>query len=339
MPRAFVSGCSGPALLDDEKRFFADADPFGLILFRRNVESPEQLRRLTSEFREAVGWAAPVMVDQEGGRVQRLTAPHWRKWPSAARLARASATACDDTLIFDTARLMAEDLAEAGITVDCAPCLDLGLPGQSDVIGDRAYAGDPAAVARAGRAIVDGMLAGGILPVVKHIPGHGRALVDSHHHLPVVTATLDELGAADFAPFLALSDVPAAMTAHIVYTAIDPDWPATQSEIVIGEVIRGLIGFRGLLFSDDLSMNALVGSLGERADRALAAGCDVALHCNGVLAEMVQVAAAAPDLAGTSLSRADTALSLIGETDRLDRGPIVERLEAALRACDVATGI
>ncbi|HUG62949.1 MAG TPA: beta-N-acetylhexosaminidase [Methylomirabilota bacterium] len=336
MPRAFVTGCAGPVLGLDERRFLADADPFGLILFRRNVETPEQLRRLTGDFRDAVGRDAPVLVDQEGGRVQRMTAPAWRKYPSAARLARAAATTGDVSLIADAARLMAEDLRDVGISVDCMPCLDLAMPGQSDVIGDRAYGGDPGLVAAAGRAAMEGMLAGGVLPVVKHIPGHGRSTVDSHHHLPVVTASLEELEALDFAPFRALADAPAAMTAHLVYTAIDPDHPATQSPLVIEAVIRGLIGFHGLLFSDDVSMNALSGSIGERAGRSLAAGCDIALHCNGVLAEMVEVATTAPTLSGRSLERADAALSLIGPPDRLDAGSIVARLDAALQVGDTA---
>ncbi len=339
MPRAFVTGCAGHALTDGERRFLAESDPFGLILFRRNVESPEQVRRLADDFREAVGRDAPVLVDQEGGRVQRLTAPAWRRWPSAARLARAAEASGDGDLVRDVARAMAAELRAAGITVDCMPCLDLGLPGQSEVVGDRAYGGDPALVTRMGRAAMEGMLAGGVLPVIKHIPGHGRATVDSHLQLPVVTAAFDDLAALDFAPFLALSDAPAAMTAHVVYTSIDPDWPATQSGTVIGEVIRGMIGFSGLLFSDDVSMNALTGPVGERAARALAAGCDIALHCNGVMAEMEEVAAAAPVLGGAALARAEAALSLIGEGARLDPGPLVERLEAALATCDTAAGI
>jgi beta-N-acetylhexosaminidase len=219
------------------------------------------------------------------------------------------------------------------------PCLDLGYPGQSNVVGDRAYGSDPISVTRAGRSAIGGMLAGGVLAVMKHIPGHGRATVDSHAELPVVTASFEELCAFDFAPFVALNDAPAAMTAHVVYTAIDPDWPATQSAAVVGEIIRGVIGFRGLLFSDDLSMNALKGSLGERAERAVEAGCDVALHCNGVMAEMREVAATVPELAGPSLERATVALSQIGPADRFDAEAIVARLEAALSAHDVASGI
>jgi beta-N-acetylhexosaminidase len=339
MPRAFVTGLAGPILGDDERRFLAEADPFGVILFRRNVETPDQVARLTADIRAAAGRDLPVLVDQEGGRVQRLTAPHWRRYPSAQRLARACATCGDDDLVRDVARLMAEDLRAVGITVDCMPCLDLGLPGMTTAIGDRAYGGDVATVIRSGRAAMAGMLAGGVLPVIKHIPGHGRAAVDSHHDLPVVTATFDELSATDFVPFVALSDAPAAMTAHLVYTAIDPDWPATQSSAVVHGIIRGTIGFDGLLFSDDLSMNALVGPLGDRAARALAAGCDVALHCNGVMSEMLEVASAAPDLTADGARRAAAALSRIGGADTVDAEAVVVRLEAALAGYDVASGI
>ncbi|WP_181706918.1 beta-N-acetylhexosaminidase [Chthonobacter rhizosphaerae] len=328
MPRAFITGVSGPALTDAERRFIADADPWGLILFRRNVGAPDEVRRLTDDFRAAVGWAAPVLVDQEGGRVQRLTAPHWRKYPSARRLLEAASG--DLTLVRDAARAMAADLRAAGITVDCAPCLDLGLPGQSTVIGDRAFSGDPAVVTAAGRAAAVGFLAGGVLPVIKHMPGHGRALVDSHHHLPVVEAAYDDLAALDFAPFMALADLPAAMTAHIVYTAIDPDRPATQSPIVIDEIIRGVIGFDGLLLSDDVSMNALEGAVGLRAERSLTAGCDIALHCNGLMDEMEAVAAVAPVLAGPALERATRALSAIAEPDTVDLEAIHARLDRAL---------
>lgn len=339
MVRAFVTGLKGPELLDEERRFLSSAQPWGLILFRRNVESPEQLRRLTDGFRAAVGRDAPVLVDQEGGRVQRLTAPHWTKYPAAERLRAAAALAGDGTLVRDVARLMAQDLAAVGITVDCMPCLDLRLPGQTGAIGDRCYSGDPAEVAATGRAAAEGMLSGGVLPVVKHIPGHGRAKVDSHHLLPIVDEPLDVLEATDFAPFVALADLPAAMTAHLVYRAIDPDRPATQSPDVIGGVIRGLIGFDGLLFSDDLSMNALSGSLGTRAARSLEAGCDIALHCSGVMAEMEEVAAVAPELGGRALQRSEAALSRIVPAPRVDPAPILARLEAALAAVDAGTGI
>jgi len=337
--RAFVTGVRALDLDADERAFLRDADPWGLIVFRRNVDSPEQLRRLTGDFRAAVGRDAPVLVDQEGGRVQRLGPPNWRKYPSAARLAAAADLAADESLLFDVARLMAADLLDAGITVDCAPCLDLLMPGATIAIGDRCYSGDPFAVTRAGRQVANGLLAGGVLPVIKHLPGHGRAMVDSHHTLPRVPDPLDLLEATDFAPFVALADLPAAMTAHLVYDAIDPDRPATQSPRLIADIIRRLIGFDGLLFSDDLSMNALAGSLGERAAAAFAAGCDIGLHCNGVFAEMLQVAAAAPELSGQPLARAQTALAAPAKPDHIDAEAIVARLEAALVLSDRAAGV
>lgn len=339
MMRAFVTGIAGPVLGDAEAAFLREASPFGLILFRRNIVDPEQLRRLTSGFREAVGWNAPVLIDQEGGRVQRMTEPHWRKYPSAERLAAAAALTGDAMLIRDVSRVMADDLAAVGIDVDCAPCLDLRLPGATAAIGDRAFSGNPQRVAAAGRAFADGLLAGGVLPVIKHLPGHGRAVVDSHLELPVVDASLDDLAVSDFAPFVALADLPAAMTAHVVYRAVDPDRPATRSEVVIADILRGLIGFQGLLFSDDLSMKALSGTLGERAGLALAAGCDVALHCNGVMSEMEEVAAAVPELSGQSRLRADAALSLRTPTGTVDRTAVLDRLDRALAMHDAGASI
>ena len=339
MTRAFVTGLAGPVPTPDELAFFRRSEPFGLILFRRNVADRDQLKALTSAFRDAVGWTAPVLIDQEGGRVQRMTEPHWRRYPSAERLLAAAELCGDRTLVRDVAAVMAGDLAEVGIDVDCAPCLDLRLPGATTAIGDRAFSGDPRKVAAAGRAVADGLLAGGLLPVIKHLPGHGRAVVDSHHDLPVVTASLEELTVSDFVPFIALADLPAAMTAHLVYTAIDPERPATASPIVIGEILRGLIGFDGLLFSDDLSMNALKGGLGERAANALAAGCDIALHCNGLLPEMEEVAAAAPELTGKSRERADAALSRRGAPATLDRAAVLDRLDRALAAHDAGASI
>jgi beta-N-acetylhexosaminidase len=339
MTRAFVTGLSGTVLTDAERRFLAEAEPFGVILFRRNVEDPAQVLRLTDDVREAAGRDLPVLVDQEGGRVQRLSAPHWRAYPAAQRIARAAATTGDERLIEDAARLMAADLRAVGITIDCMPCLDLWMPGITLAIGDRAYGGDPKAVAAAGRAAARGLAAGGVLPVMKHIPGHGRATLDSHLALPIVTASFEELAATDFAPFVALADLPAAMTAHLVYTAIDPDWPATQSEVVIAEVIRGVIGFDGLLFSDDLSMQALTGPIEERARRCLAAGCDIALHCNGKIEEMEAVAAVAPRLDGRAARRAADALAHAGAPEPVEAEAIVARLESALASFDVALNI
>ena len=309
--RAFICGCAGTSLDEAELAFIGETRPWGLILFRRNVESPEQLRALTIAFRDAIGQPdAPVLVDQEGGRVQRLTAPHWRRYPAAARFAELYGS--DPALAVRMAKLggelLARDLSDCGITIDCAPVLDIPAEGSSNVIGDRAFGRDPDTVAALARAFAEGLMAGGVLPVMKHIPGHGRAEVDSHHDLPVVTAGRDELE-RDFAPFKRLVDLPMAMTAHIVYRELDPDHPATTSRIVIDAVIRREIGFDGLLLSDDLSMQALKGSLGERASAASAAGCDLLLHCNGVLDEARAVAAAAPVLRGRAAERAAAALA------------------------------
>ena len=314
---AAILGCEGLKLTETERAFFADARPWGFILFKRNVDSPDQVRALTESLREAVRRPdAPVLVDQEGGRVQRLGPPHWRRYPSGRAYGQLPAN--DPLLRREIARLggrlLAHDLAAVGISVDCAPVLDIPNPGAHDVIGDRAYAESPHAVATLGRALCEGLMAGGVLPVVKHIPGHGRAMADSHHELPVVDAAYDELDGRDFAPFRMLSDMPMAMTAHVVFTAIDPRRPATTSRRAIAQVIRGGIGFDGLLMSDDLSMRALSGDLRERARASLAAGCDVVLHCNGDMAEMEAVIAGAKPLAGHAARRARAALGRIART-------------------------
>jgi beta-N-acetylhexosaminidase len=303
VPRAIVLGCAGERLSAEERQLFTAADPFGFVLFRRNCANPDQLRALVAEMHDAVGRAdAPVLIDQEGGRVARLQPPHWRRYPAPARIG-----ALPDPLAAEAAslgaRLIADDLAALGITVDAVPVLDLPVSGADPVIGDRAYGTEPERVARLGGAVCESMLAGGVLPIVKHIPGHGRAQVDSHRDLPRVDATRETLIAGDFAPFRALSAMPWAMTAHIVYTAIDPDAPATFSPTVIDDVIRGHIGFDGVLISDDMSMGALKGSLGERTRRALDAGCDLALHCNGVLAEMEEVVEAAVTISAAAQVR------------------------------------
>lgn len=309
MPRAFVCGCVGLTLSAAERGFLRAADPFGVILFKRNIDSPAQVAALTGAIRTALGRAeAEILVDQEGGRVQRLGPPHWRAYPAAARFAATDLPIEQQAeLVWLSARLMASDLAALGISIDCLPVLDVPVKGANNVIGDRAYGRDPATVARLGRAAAEGVMAEGVLPIIKHIPGHGRALVDSHQALPVVDADLDDLIRADFAPFAANADLPAAMSAHVVYRALDPMMPATLSAKVIGEIVRTRIGFAGLLFSDDLSMQALSGSLGERAAAAFAAGIDIALHCNGDLKEAEEVAAAAPILQGRTLARVQAA--------------------------------
>jgi beta-N-acetylhexosaminidase len=311
-PKALILGCAGTTLSAEEAAFFRDLDPWGLILFRRNCADPEQIRRLVGDFRAAVGRAdAPVLVDQEGGRVQRLGPPHWPKYPPARVFARLANDPLHGRALARLAgRLMAHDLHAVGITVDCAPVLDVPVAGAHDVIGDRAFSTDAGEVAALGRAVAEGLIAGGVLPVIKHIPGHGRAGADSHAALPVVDASLEALQ-ADFLPFRTLTDMPLAMTAHVVYTAIDPRRPATTSRQVMQSVVRGAIGYDGLVMTDDLSMNALEGTLAERARRSYRAGCDVVLHCNGKIDEMRQVAAEARPLAGRAKQRAAAALGRI----------------------------
>jgi beta-N-acetylhexosaminidase len=292
--KAAIFGCAGTVLTADERAFFRDADPLGFILFARNIAAPEQTLRLTEDLRSCVARAeAPVLIDQEGGRVARLKPPHWRKAPPGRVLGELYAR--DPEAGLEAARLnsrlLATDVASVGCDVDCLPVLDIALPGAHSVIGDRAYAAQPETVAAIGRAAAEGLMAEGVTPVIKHIPGHGRAMVDSHHAAPTVTEPRDTLERTDFLPFKLLSDLPWAMTAHVVYEAVDPAAVLTVSARGVREVVRGHIGFDGLLLSDDLSMQALGGSLGERAAKVLAAGCDIALHCNGERAEMLEVAA------------------------------------------------
>ena len=292
--KAAIFGCAGPTLSADERAFFRDADPLGFILFARNIETPEQTRRLTDELRSCVARAeAPVLIDQEGGRVARLKPPHWRKAPPGRVLGELYARNPEAGLEAArlNSRLLALDVASVGCDVDCLPVLDIALPGAHSVIGDRAYAEQPEAVAAIGRAAAEGLMAEGVMPVIKHIPGHGRAMVDSHHAAPTVGESRETLERTDFLPFKLLSDLPWAMTAHVVYEAVDPTAVLTVSARGVKDVVRGHIGFDGLLLSDDLSMEALGGTLGERAAKVLAAGCDIALHCNGEWPEMVEVAA------------------------------------------------
>ena len=291
--KAAIFGCAGTALSADERTFFRDADPLGFILFARNIESPDQARRLTEDLRSCVARAeAPVLIDQEGGRVARMRPPHWRKAPSARVLgelyARNAEAGLEATQL--NSRLLAADVASIGCDVDCLPVLDIGFPETHAAIGDRTYAGQPEPVAALGRAAAEGLMAEGVMPVIKHMPGHGRATVDSHESLPRVGASRETLERTDFLPFKLLSDLPWGMTAHVLYEAIDPMAAMTVSAGGVKDVVRGHIGFDGLLLSDDLSMQALGGTLGERAARALAAGCDIALHCNGRMDEMVEVA-------------------------------------------------
>lgn len=330
-PRAFLAGCTGEALSEDERRFFAEAQPLGFILMGRNCRDPGQVRALVAAFRDAVGRAdAPVLIDQEGGRVARLRPPNWRAYPSAARLAALQDPQAGEAVRLG-ARLIADDLAGLGVTVDCLPVLDLPATGADPVIGDRAYGGEPVRAAELGRAGCEGLLAGGVLPVLKHVPGHGRAQVDSHRALPRVDAGIGELARHDFVPFRTLAEMPWAMTAHILFSAIDDAAPATMSARLIADVIRRDIGFDGVLVSDDISMGALDGSLGERTRRALAAGCDLVLHCSGVLSEMEEIAAAAPAISAAAAERLDGGEALRRRSRQpFDRAATESRFDALL---------
>ena len=329
MIRACILGCDGPALSAEEAAFFRSARPWGFILFARNVETPEQVRKLVADLRETVGREdAPVLIDQEGGRVQRLGPPHWRAYPPGAAYGGRGAD-----MARLGGRLIAHDLAVLGINVDCAPVLDLPAEGAHAIIGDRAFGTRPTEVATLARAMADGLLSGGVLPIVKHIPGHGRATADSHETLPRVDATRHALEAWDFQPFRLLSDLPAAMTAHVVYTAFDPVQSATTSKATIDEAIRGAIGFDGLLISDDLEMKALTGSLQARAEASLAAGCDVVLQCHGGVGDMSQVVAGVGALEGRAATRAQAALNrLAAQRAPFDAAVEGRRFEAAFAA-------
>ncbi|MEP6826806.1 MAG: beta-N-acetylhexosaminidase [Aestuariivirga sp.] len=331
--RALIIGCASTGLSVNEVQLFSKMNPWGLILFKRNCESPDQIRQLIKSFRAAVGRAdAPVFVDQEGGRVQRLGPPHWRKYPEARALGHLYNI--NPALALRTARnlgrLMAQELEEVGFTSDCLPVLDVPQPGAHDVIGNRAYEVRPERIMVLANAHMAGLMDGGILPVMKHIPGHGRASVDSHHGLPAVTASRMDLESIDFVPFTGLAHCPMAMTAHVIYAAIDPDAPATLSRKVVRHVIRRVIGFNGLLITDDLSMKALSGSMAEKAARAYEAGCDMLLHCNGVIEEMEEVAACAVEINAKTARRAKAALKLKRKPQPFDEKQALGDLEAIM---------
>ena len=318
-----------------ERDFFREVQPWAFILFGRNVQNREQVRALTAALRDTIGDAqAPILIDQEGGRVMRLKAPEWPQRPPqgvfGALHQNSPETACEAAYL--NARLIAGDLTEIGINVDCMPVLDVPVPGAHDVIGDRAFATDPSVVIALGRAVIDGLMDGGVLPVMKHVPGHGRAGSDTHLDLPHVTAAVELLSAADFVTFRSLNYCPMAMTAHVVYDAVDPNRPATLSPRVVRDVIRGEIGYQGLLMTDDLSMSALSGPLSARAKAALFAGCDVVLHCSGVMAEMAEVATEARPLEGQWLKRAEQALSHLRAPVEFDRSVAAARLNEFLVA-------
>ncbi|PSJ58606.1 beta-N-acetylhexosaminidase [Pseudaminobacter soli (ex Li et al. 2025)] len=325
--KSMILGCAGKTLTQDEIRFYGDERPWGFILFARNVGEPEQIRDLVAAMRDSVGRPdAPVFIDQEGGRVQRLRPPLAPNYPAGAAIGELYKRDREAGLraAWLLSRLHAFDLSGLDITADCLPVLDVPIEGASDVIGSRAYGKNPETVTALGKAAAEGLLAGGVLPVMKHVPGHGRAFSDSHLELPTVHTPIEELRAHDFAPFKALNHLPAAMTAHVVYAAIDPNGPATTSAKVIKDIVRGEIGFDGLLISDDTSMKALSGDFPSKAASILAAGCDLVLHCNGVMEEMAGIASRTTALEGKSLERAERALTYINQRDAAD--------EAAVRA-------
>lgn len=322
MTAAVIFGLEGERLTADERAFFAEADPWGFILFARNIGTPEQVRALTADLRESVGREAPVLIDQEGGRVARLGPPSWPAWPHP--LVDADAGMERLGLRY---RLIADDLARLGIDVNCAPMLDVPVADAHPIIADRVLGRSATAISEAGRMTAEALMAGGVLPVVKHIPGHGRATLDSHTDLPVIESDRETLAATDFAPFRALADLPMAMTAHVVFTALDPDRPATLSPAVIG-AIREEIGFDGLLMTDDLSMKALSGTMGARVAGAIEAGCDMILHCNGLRSEMEAVASATPRLEANAAERAAAALALRRPPEGADRAVLAARYTA-----------
>lgn len=331
--KALITGLSGPALTAEERAFLKHERPCGIILFARNCAGGDQIRTLVADAKAAIGREhVLVLIDQEGGRVQRLRPPLARTLPPAAAYAAlyAGNPAKAREAAFHVARLVAAELRALSINMNCAPVLDLPATGSHDIIGDRAYGAGPEQVVALARSVAEGLKAGGVVPVIKHIPGHGRATADSHFALPVVMATHAELSATDFAPFRALGDEPAAMTAHVVYAAIDPSQPATTSDRVIGDIIRGEIGFDGLLISDDLSMQALTGSITARARASIAAGCDVALHCNGDIAEMIAAAEGVPLLEGRAHERFMSALAITEREDAFDEPAALASLTSVL---------
>lgn len=324
---ATILDADGLTLSDDERAFFRDVNPFGFILFARNIEDSEQVRRLCDEFREAVGREAPITIDQEGGRVQRMRSPHWREWlPPLEQAFLAGENAARSFYL--RFRIIAHELRSAGVDSNCAPMLDLAFEETHAFLKNRCYGTDIDAVCENGRAAAQGMLDGGVLPVVKHIPGHGRATADSHYELPSVDAQTESLAESDFAPFKALNDLPMGMTAHIRFPELS-DAPATLSKPVM-DIIRNQIGFRGLIMTDDISMKALNGDLASLSRTALEAGCDVILHCNGTLQERRAVAEAAGEMSDLAQARAQAALERRKTPDDVDISALEEELEALL---------
>jgi beta-N-acetylhexosaminidase len=336
-PGAIVFGCAGETLTAEEAAFFAEIRPAGFILFDYNISTPDQVRALVSAMRGCVdGYTPMVLLDQEGGRVARLGPPHWAKRPPAklfADLAASDPGAAHEAATIN-ARLMAHDLMALGIDVDCAPVVDVPVADAHDVIGDRAHGATPELVASLGRAVCDGLIAGGVAPVIKHMPGHGRARADSHKELPRVDTARAELGRTDFHPFAALRDMPCAMSAHVMFTDIDAEHPATTSRKMINDVIRGEIGFHGLLFSDDLGMEALSGTLPERAAAVLEAGCDIALECWGDLEKMRALAPGVPPMSDAAMARYARMREMVGEPDAADIAALEARFAELIATQD-----
>ncbi len=324
-----IFGCAGLELSASERDFFRDAAPWGFILFARNIDTPDQIRTLTSELRATVGRNAPVLIDQEGGRVARLQPPVWLQWLPALEQMEKVAPEHAARSMWIRYRLIADELRALGIDANCAPMVDIPTPDVHPIIRNRCYGDSVEQVTCAGRAVAEGLLAGGVLPVVKHIPGHGRPTSDSHAELPHTDASKATLTETDFAPFRELNHLPLAMTAHVVYRSIDPDHCATQSRPMI-EVIRSEIGFDGALMTDDLSMSALVGSLAERTQRSLDAGCDLILHCNGNIVEMAEVTSATHAPNAKTTKRLERALSFRAPPEPMERDQLLAELSKLL---------
>ena len=329
-----IFGLEGTRLTETEKAFFKTEQPFGYILFARNIENPEQLLELTNQLHALTPNKTIIFIDQEGGRVQRMSRPHWRQYPTMAtfgKMAEGELESAKEALSLNL-QLLCDDLTSVGINANCLPLLDVPIDGADPIIGDRAFGTNSDIVEKLGEVCIEGLLASGVLPVIKHIPGHGRADVDSHLALPIVTTDLDELEETDFQPFRTLKLAPFAMTAHVVYTAIDPDNPATLSEKVIGGIIREKIGFEGLLMTDDVSMKALTGSLEDISLNALSAGCDLVLHCNGNMAEMKRITSVIPNLPSEGVQRRDQLLKNLKTRMSLDTEAIENRYNQLLAA-------
>lgn len=331
---AAIFGLEGPKLSDAERAFFRDVNPWGFILFARNIETPEQVRRLTADILKCVGRECLIFIDQEGGRVQRLRPPHWPDYPSGATLAEGYEASPSNRrrAVYLHHRLIADDLRAIGVNADCAPVLDIPQPGADVIISDRAFGENAYQIIDLADAAMTGLMEGGVAPVIKHIPGHGRALVDSHLALPRIDTDLQTLSETDFAPFKALAMAPIAMTAHIVYEAVDKSAPLTLSQRAIQSIVRDHIGYDGLLMSDDLDMKALTGSLKDKTAGALAAGCDIALHCSGDMKAMVQVAKGAKRLSGKAKERADMAVLCAGIPKAFDRKAAQDEFDALVPA-------